>query len=277
MKDLTRLALRLLGLGLVLALAGFALAGFSLENLDTRGPAEQRTITPIAESTDAVYPVERVTALVVEDQDHSVVVRPSEDGQWRAVYYERAHGRYDAGVDNDGVFRLRYVDDRPWYERVGITYFGESGKEVLVYVPAGASVPMRLSTVNGGVSAEGIEAQSLAMSTTNGDISASGVRCAGEVRAETTNGAVLLTRLTAQSVFGQSVNGPINVTAVDARSGDYRTTNGGIAGSLAGAASEYTVSARTTLGHNNLTSGGSGPRALSAESVNGGISVEFEG
>ncbi len=276
MKNLTRFALRLLGLGLVLALAGFALAGFSLENLDTRAPAEQRTITPIAESTDAIYPVERVTALVVADQDHSVVVRPSEDDQWRAVYYERAHGRYDAGVDNDGVFRLRYVDDRPWYERVGVN-FGDRDTDVVVYVPAGASVPMTLSTVNGGVSAEGIEAQSLAMSTTNGDISASGVRCAGEVRAETTNGAVLLTRLTAQSVFGQSVNGPINVTAVDARSSDYRTTNGGIAGSLAGAASEYTVSARTTLGHNNLTSGGSGPRALSAESVNGGISVEFEG
>ncbi|MGJ4849044.1 DUF4097 family beta strand repeat-containing protein [Bacillota bacterium Meth-B3] len=279
MNNLARFALRLLGLGLVLALAGFAMAGFSLENLDTRGPSEQRTIRPVGELRESdgqsAYPAERVTALMVTDEDHSIIVRPSADGQWRAVCYERKHGRYEADLHNDGVFRLHYVDDRPWYERVGITYCGESDHDVLVYVPAGVNVPMTLSTVNGAVSVEDVAAQALSMSTTNGDISAKGVRCAGEMRAETTNGAVLLTDSTAQSVFGQSVNGPINFTAVDARRGDYRTTNGGIAGSLAGAASEYTVSARTALGDNNLTSGGNGPRQLNVKSVNGSIDVAF--
>ncbi len=274
MKKLAKYALRLLGVGIVISLAGFAMAGFNVDNLDTRGPFESKSFSPLAEQGASAVDV--VRAVELRDVNHAIEVVPSTDGEWRVDYYERGDEGYDVGVDGSGTLFARFVDKRPWYKMFS---FGIStiNVKLVLHVPVGTSVPMALSTINGKVNIENVNMKSLTAKTTNGPITLADIECQSDASLRTTNGAINLKRLSVNAITAHTTNGPISLDAVSAQTGEYTTTNGAVRGTLTGAPEDYTVSSRTTNGRNKLTDGGRGARTLTIRTTNGPIDVTFAG
>ena len=136
-----------------------------------------------------------------------------------------------------------------------------------VQVPAGVRFVGR--TVNGGVSARGIEAEAEAH-TVNGGIE---VEAAGLLRAETVNGGIRATVSRAgwtDPVHLKTVNGSIKVSLPAATAADVKaaTVNGGIE-------TEFPLTVQGKFGRRRVEGsiGGGGP-LLEMETVNGGITLD---
>jgi len=139
--------------------------------------------------------------------------------------------------------------------------------EFEVQVPAGVRFVGR--TVNGGISAHGIEAEAEAH-TVNGGIE---VEVASLVRAETVNGGIKATVSRAgwtDAVHLKTVNGGIKVSLPGSTAADVKaaTVNGGIE-------TEFPLTVQGKFGRRRIEGsiGGGGP-LLEMETVNGGITLD---
>jgi hypothetical protein len=137
----------------------------------------------------------------------------------------------------------------------------------VVEVPTGVRFVGR--TVNGGISASGIEAEAEAH-TVNGGIT---VEAAGLVRAETVNGGIKATVSRAgwtDPVRLKTVNGGIRVSLPRSAAADIKaaTVNGDIE-------TDFPLTVRGRFGHRRIEGaiGGGGP-LLDMETVNGGITLD---
>ena len=101
MRKRTKIALAVLIVGLIVLLAGFALADFDLTNLTTNGDMTQRQYEAEGD----------VTQLVVSDLNADVVITPSADGKARLTCWENEDLTYEISEEN-GVLRVEKHDGR---------------------------------------------------------------------------------------------------------------------------------------------------------------------
>jgi len=170
---------------------------------------------------------------------------------------------------------MRYVNDRKWYERIGIQW-GRPDTHVTVSLPAGFRSDLALGTVNGSITAEEQLAGLMRASTTNGDIRLNNVGATGGAVVSTVNGQIVLGGLTADSITASGVNGQIQLGGIASNNSiTLSTTNGSISGTIQGSAQDYTVNAGTVNGSSNLKSSTGGEKSLSVHTTNGSIDVRF--
>lgn len=258
----------LLVAGLVLCLIAFASSGFNVNKLGGQaGEFEQKQFTVSAAE---------VKALRIADENDTVELTPSTDGNVTITYYESKLDRYEVGVDNGGLLDMHYVNGRKWYQYLDAQWVRPFTK-ITVAMPADFGGDMTLSTVNGSVVAQGFTAGSVDAATTNGNIQLKDFNASGKAAVRTTNGQITLTNLTAQSVTAANTNGRIQLDAVNSNGAvTLSTVNGSISGTLRGSADDYAVNAGTVNGSNNLVNSTSGGKALSAHTTNGSIDIQFE-
>ncbi len=289
--------------GAALLLAGFAMAGFDLDNLNTGGPLVARTYEA----------AEEVTRIMVREMDADVELVISEDGRARVTCEENEAFCYDI-TEEDGVLTVEKRDLRE--ARFGL-YFGfYQGSVLKIEVPADTAVDVEtqngsirltggaeglssptvsLQSANGSIVAEGlrageatmctsnddveiadVEAETLTAATSNGAVTLCGVDV-GETSVQTRNGGIRLEDVHADALTARTENDDIAFSGVEAaRSIDLETSNGDIRGTLPGSPGDYSVESAATNGENSL------PELLEGDGVylrvmteNGDIDVTF--
>jgi FlaG/FlaF family flagellin (archaellin) len=266
-RNLTVLGAILLVAGILLGTIGFASVGFNPDKL-------QRNV----DFAEKQYFIEsdKVKAIKVADVNNTIEVTRSADRNITITYYESDKDRYEIGVGTDGKLSIRYIDDRRWYEHIGINWALKDTR-VTVALPADYRSDLELTTVNGTVNVEDQMAGTLRAATTNGNIRVNKVDASGEAHVSTVNGQVSLSSLKADSLEARCSNGRIQVDGVSVNTSiDMSTTNGSISGTLSGSAQDYTVSAGTVNGSSNLSNATGGAKSLSAHTTNGSIDIRFE-
>jgi hypothetical protein len=188
-RNITVLGAILLVGGIALGAIAFASVGFNPQKLSIQAEFQQKQFQVEAG---------KVRSIEIADENNSIELTHAQDQNITITYYESQKDRYDLGVDGNGRLAMRYVNERKWYEYLGILW-GRPNTHVTVALPEGFRSDLTLTTVNGTISAEALLAGSLRASTTNGDIRLTAVSASGEANASTVNGQILLDGLTADS------------------------------------------------------------------------------
>ena len=266
-KQITVIGAILVVVGLSLFAIAFASVGFNPAKLNSQVSFEQKQFSVEAG---------KVQALNISDENNTIELTRAADQNITITYYESEKDRYEVGVDGNSRLTMRYVNDRKWYERIGVEW-GHPDTRITVALPEGFRCDLTLGTVNGSIRADGQAAGSLQATVTNGDIRLTGVSVDQEATVSTVNGQIVLDSLAAGSISVSSVNGRVQVNGASSSGAvTLSTTNGSISGTLAGSASDYTVSAGTVNGTNNLTNSIGGTKSLSVHTTNGSIDIKFQ-
>lgn len=285
MKMYQKIFVCILLVGLVLCVAGFAMAGFRWSNLDMGGAYESKTFTT----------GETINALTIEAENADVVLMKAENAEEFTVEYkENKTFRYDIQC-SDGSFSLMAIRAK------GIRRFFNAGfttPKIEIYLNGEAFESIRLVTKNGAVSSEvplsadsfyaetdngAITVKNLSVAgnatfkSDNGKVSVEKAVCGGKLYAETDNGAVSASSVSAAEIYLETDNGAVNVSAVDAETITLLTDNGSVKGSISGRQEDYLIVAKTDLGSCNLSNTSTGSRKLTVKTDLGSIDISFLG
>jgi hypothetical protein len=112
-RNLTILGAILLAAGILLGTIGFASVGFNPDRLQNDVHFEKKQF---------VINSDKVKTIRVADVNNSIELTRSADRNIAITYYESEKDRYEIGVGGDGMLSMRYIDDRRWYERIGVNW-----------------------------------------------------------------------------------------------------------------------------------------------------------
>ena len=147
--------------------------------------------------------------LVVADTADIELV-PCEIGQARVVCYEQQNAKHSVSV-KDGTLAIEVVDQRKWYDHIGISF---GAPKVTVYIPAGeyGALSVRLST--GGVTVPNdFQFESLDISASTGAVN-SAASATGTVKIKTTTGYIRVENVSAGAVELSVSTGRVTVSRV---------------------------------------------------------------
>ena len=249
MKKTVKVAVVILIAGAVLALAGFAMAGFDFGNLNAGGALVERTFEAEGD----------VTKVFVAEQGANVEIVPSADGRARVTCAENEAFCYDI-TEEDGVLRVEKRDLRGgtlgmyfgfWQEGTltvevpsetlldvetdsgdirmtggteGLTYSiaslrSDNGDVYVENVRAGEGESLETSDAMGDV-----QPGDITVETGSGNISVEGAQVVG-LSAMTANGAVALRDIRAEGIFATARNGAIRMEGITTGSLTASTEN----------------------------------------------------
>ena len=196
MKKTVKVAVAVLIVGVVVMLAGFAMAGFDLNALASGGALVSRQYEAEGD----------VTELVVADRNADIVITPSEDGKVRLTCWENEEAAYDIR-EQDGMLYIEKVEQQQ--NGLGAWFgFHQSGK-LEVEVPAG--VALDISNDNGAVQVDGgagISFPTVTIATDNAPIELRGAQV-GAISLRNDNDSVTVENVTAETLNAETDNAPI--------------------------------------------------------------------
>lgn len=177
---------------------------------------------------------EEFSDIKLNTETADILFAVSDDNTGRVVCYEAEKMKHSVSVQ-DGTLTVSVVDDREWYEHIGISFHSP---KVTVYLPKAEyaslgitgstggieiadeikfdSVDISLST--GDIRVNNISAGTLDLSASTGDIVISDVTCIGDMKASVTTGEVKMMNVTCQNLISSGSTGDIslkNVTATE--------------------------------------------------------------
>ena len=304
MKKTVKVAVALLIAGVVLALAGFAMAGFDFGNLNTGGALVERQYEAEGD----------VVELVVADRNADIVITPSEDGKARLTCWENEEAAYDIREEGGRLY-IEKIEQRQ--NGLGAWFGFHLNGKLEIELPAGAHVDISngngavrvdggdagvsfptvtIATDNGPIELRGVEAKVINLQNDNDSVSAENVT-ADTLRVETDNGSIDLNGVQADDISLRTGNDNVRMESVEADAleavtdnGDVtfdgltvreslslQTDNGDIRGQLPGEMRDYHIESETDY-ENSL------PTLLDGEGIflravtnNGDIDVTFAG
>ncbi len=173
-----------------------------------------------------------------------IVLLPSDDETCRVVCYEHEKETHAVAI-RDGTLTVSLVDERKWYDHIGINF---GAPKVTVYLPkteygqlrikedtgdieiakdfcfdgidisastgdvknyATAKDAIKIKTSTGDISAEGLTAARLDLSVSTGKVTVRSVNCAGEVKIHVSTGDTTLSDVACGSVTSSGSTGDI--------------------------------------------------------------------
>ncbi len=277
-------------LGLLLCLGPLIANGFSLERMDPDSVYSEQHYAVQAEGIDAV---------ALETHNFRVEVKPTDSDEIRLTYYESRKVTYTI-TEQDGVLRIAEQNHMQWYDYFANGLFGGLSawnKAVTLELPAGLACDLELSSSNGDVSMQDLQAlgrvklstsngavtirdlscSALEAFTSNGAITAERVTTAGDGQLQTSNGRLWVSAATAGGKFSAGTsNGEIAFEKLHGSELILSTSNGAIYGSIDGNKTDYTIRSSTSNGGNNLGNQEStGGKTLDVSTTNGNIDISF--
>ena len=241
----------LIGAGLMMMAVSLGTAG--IKGLDT---------SPMVTNTYEIR--DPFTDLDIGVSTAKVILLPSGDGSCKVVCHEEEKLYHSVAV-RDGVLCIQKMDEREWYDHIGIhtgdvrvtvylppaEYGGltVNGSTGLVDIPedlyfdsidvtvttgvvrcyASASEHIKIRTSTGGIRVGGIKASSVEVTVTTGKIDAENVTCDGELRVDVQTGEASLTGIRCGSLLSDGSKGEIHLTDVVAEEKlDIRRTTGDV-------------------------------------------------
>jgi len=238
-------AASLIGLGCVIFGGAMTVLNWDFAKL---GTVQYETNTHSLE--EAIIDVKIVTKTA------DVIIRPSGDEEISVVCFEQTRAKHAVSI-KDGVLEIRLVDERKWYDYIGINFkspritvsiprgqYGkislrtDTGKVVIpaefgfeemeitvstgdVNCEASVSGAMKIKSTTGSIHLQELSADTLALSASTGKITAQKVNCAGAASLKISTGDINLLELRCQSLTASGDTGDIllkDVTVEEAMS-----------------------------------------------------------
>ena len=114
------IAAGLIFLGIAVAACGFAMSGFDIKKLTTD-----------QEVTNYVTIDQDFDSIIIDATTADLKILPSTDGKCKIDLVERENLYFMPSVEN-GILTVNEIDDRKWYEHIGI---GWSNMSITLYLP----------------------------------------------------------------------------------------------------------------------------------------------
>lgn len=177
-----------------------------------------------------------------------VVLKPAADGKTTVVCCEQENAKHTVTV-KDGTLEIRLVDERKWYEHIGINFQSPS---ITLYIPQSQCGDLTVESSTGDVEiAEGFQfdrvdlelttgdirlqqltAEALELELTTGDVQLTDIHCK-TLNAEGTTGKMALKNvIAAETLTLELSTGSIRFDGCDAGEIKAETSTGSITGSL---------------------------------------------
>lgn len=195
---------------------------------------------------------EEFSNISMKTKTADILFAPSDDGICRVVCHEMKKVKHSADVQ-DGTLTINVVDERKWYEYIGITF---GTPKITVYLPeaeytslfikestgvieipkdfsfgsidiltstgdvknyASASDVMKIKTSTGGIRVENVSAGTLELSVSTGKVIAESITCEGAVKINVSTGSTQLTDVSCKTLISDGSTGGISMKNVLAK------------------------------------------------------------
>ena len=217
-------AAALIFIGIAVAACGFAMSGFDIKNLTTD-----------PEVTNYVTIDQDFNSIIIDATTADLKILPSTDGQCKIDLVERENLYFMPSVEN-GILTIHEIDDRKWYEYIGISWGNMS---ITLYLPKEQydSLTVELTTgraqidsglefgkvdvkaTTGSVKCEAKVTESLAIKCTTGFIYASGAEV-DTISLKASTGAIELCKSTCKTLEVEATTGSIKLSEISG-TGDF--------------------------------------------------------
>ena len=217
-------AAALIFIGIAVAACGFAMSGFDIKKLTTD-----------PEVTNYVTPEQDFDSIIIDATTADLKILPSTDGQCKIDLVERENLYFMPSVEN-GILTINEIDDRKWYEYIGI---GWGNMSITLYLPKEQydSLTVELTTgraqidsglefgkvdvkaTTGSVKCEAKVTESLAIKCTTGLIYASGAKV-DTIRLKASTGSIELCNSSCKGLEIEATTGSIKLSEVSG-TGDF--------------------------------------------------------
>lgn len=135
----------------------------------------------------------------------------SEDGKCKVVCYEQEKVYHFVKVVND-TLTINVVDDRKWYEHIGIAI---GSPKITVYLPKEDYVSaMKVKTSTGDIRLKDMSVDLIDFSTSTGDINVSDVECESSIRFCVSTGDINITDIKCEKLISEGDTGDISLKNV---------------------------------------------------------------
>lgn len=311
MKSLTRTLLivagALIGTGFVLAIVGFAIGGFSWNAFNTAGPYEEKAQT---------FNAADVSAITVDAKGCDVVLVGSDADEIKIDYAENKNGTWNIEKSSDGKLSADYQASRGWFNlSFGITtgeraitisvpakYTGaieavaasgdvdvsklQLAKELSLSAASGSLALTDVSAngkivadaKSGDIEAKNISANSdLDLTANSGSVTLNSGRIAGNLTMLTTSGDLKVIQTNAGGKISLGAeSGEVSFKALAGHDIDLAAGSGDVRGSIAGKATDFTITANANSGDQNIVNSTGGDKHLNASTNSGDIDIDFD-
>lgn len=247
-------------LGLTLAVAAVAMPSFEFDSFITNSDYTVKNTDFDSSDVKSIKLATVYTDIkIVEGVGDKIIVD----------YYESDTEYFDIEVSDDGTLNINYVDDRKWYQRIGIFIF-DRAPALTVTVPEGLSVEYDIISVSGDISAEALFGDgNISIVSTSGNITVSSAG-ADEIFIKTTSGDISVNNIDSKVSSIESTSGDISVNHISTDELSVKTTSGEI--SLDKADVRGLCTLKSTSGE--LEMGTVSVGTIDAKTVSGNISAE---
>ena len=173
---------------------------------------------------------EEFSDIKLNTETADILFAVSSDNMCRVVYCEEENMKHSVSVQN-GTLSVSVVDDREWYEHIGINlhspkvtvYLPETEYASLVIKGSTGDVEIadeikfdsaQISLSTGDIRVNNISAGTLDFSASTGDIVISNVTCTGDIKASVTTGDVKMMNVTCRNLISSGSTGDISLDNV---------------------------------------------------------------
>lgn len=218
------IAAALIFIGIAVAACGFAMSGFDIKNLTTD-----------PEVTNYMTIDQDFNSIIIDATTADLKILPSTDGKCKIDLVERENLYFMPSVEN-GILTINEIDDRKWYEYIGI---GWSNMSITLYLPKEQydSLTVELTTgraqidsglefgkvdikaTTGSVKCEAKVTESLAIKCTTGLIYASGADV-DTIKLKASTGSIELCNSFCKTLEVEATTGGIKLSEVSG-TGDF--------------------------------------------------------
>ncbi len=212
------LASALTVLGLALMCISFGIWGFEIRNVSLAGEYEIRPNEhPVWTDFENIE---------INTSFQNVNIIPSTDGKTRIVADETQKIYSTVEVVGE-TLKIRYVDTRMWFERIGIQVEDIS---LTLYLPEGDYDKLNTTTASGDIDlSDGFAFENIKFNTGSGDIDASGVRCdTGVLSANTASGEAVFNGFVLSALDISTSSGDIEFKNCTIGTLDVNTASGDV-------------------------------------------------
>ncbi|MBP5781424.1 MAG: DUF4097 family beta strand repeat protein [Clostridia bacterium] len=212
-KGLIIAAVVLIALGILVFAGGFIASGFNFAKLDV---AKYETNTY---NVDSAF-----NGIEVNTIDADVTLKPSEDGQFRAVCVERNGKNFEVRVEN-GALKVTEPKRDNWPMRM----FNFKSQSVTLYLPQEHYEALSVKTVTGDVKLDSLGFGEAVISVTTGDVDAKNVNVEGAVSVTVTTGDIKFSGVACKTFKTTGSTGDVELTdTVAADSFDIQRSTGDV-------------------------------------------------
>ena len=132
----------------------------------------------------------------------------SDDKVCKVVCYEMSNIKHATTVQ-DGTLTINVIDDREWYDHIGITW---GTPKITVYLPETKYDSLIIKEDTGDLEVtEDFKFGTMDIATSTGDITVSGVTCEGDLKINVSTGKVNLTDIKCKNFISNGSTGDVSL------------------------------------------------------------------